>query len=229
MVTRVRPRPEQEPPVLARIRLRVPDRPGALGRVASAIGAASGDIAAVDVLQSEAGQALDDVVVRVRDAAHLQRVLDTLATLPGVGVDGVHSPEPPPAGHADLQLVAQVLARPERALQTLVDGAPAALGVDWAGLVEDPGDAPVGQPVSVSTAAPFVLPAVGGPFTLRPLTVELPGGERHQGALVPIEGCPVGLLVARAGGLVVHRSELWRLGQLAAVVGPCLTVTAPAR
>ncbi len=214
--------------MLARIRLRVPDRPGALGRVASAIGAVSGDIAAVDVLQSEAGQALDDVVVRVRDGAHLGRVLDTLATVPGVGVEGVHSPEPPAAGHADLQLVAQVLARPERALQTLVDGAPAALGVDWAGLVEDPGDAPVGVPMSLSTAAPAALSPVGGPFTLRPLTVELPDGERHPGALVPLAGCGVGLLVARAGGLAVHRSELWRLEQLAAVVGPCLVVAAPA-
>jgi hypothetical protein len=214
--------------VLARIRLRVPDRPGALGRVASAIGAVSGDIAAVDVLQSEAGQALDDVVVRVRDGAHLGRVLDTLATVPGVAVEGVHSPEPPAAGHADLQLVAQVLARPERALQTLVDGAPAALGVDWAGLVEDPGDAPVGVPMSLSTAAPAALSPVGGPFTLRPLTVELPDGERHPGALVPLAGCGVGLLVARAGGLAVHRSELWRLEQLAAVVGPCLVVAAPA-
>ncbi len=214
--------------MLARIRLRVPDRPGALGRVASAIGAVSGDIAAVDVLQSEAGQALDDVVVRVRDGAHLGRVLDTLATVPGVAVEGVHSPEPPAAGHADLQLVAQVLARPERALQTLVDGAPAALGVDWAGLVEDPGDAPVGVPMSLSTAAPAALSPVGGPFTLRPLTVELPDGERHPGALVPLAGCGVGLLVARAGGLAVHRSELWRLEQLAAVVGPSLTVAAPA-
>jgi hypothetical protein len=214
--------------VLARIRLRVPDRPGALGRVASAIGAVSGDIAAVDVLQSEAGQALDDVVVRVRDGAHRGRVRDTLATVPGVAVEGVHSPEPPAAGHADLQLVAQVLARPERALQTLVDGAPAALGVDWAGLVEDPGDAPVGVPMSLSTAAPAALSPVGGPFTLRPLTVELPDGERHPGALVPLAGCGVGLLVARAGGLAVHRSELWRLEQLAAVVGPCLVVAAPA-
>src|SRR3954449_10054197 len=91
--------------VLARIRLRVPDRPGSLGRVASAIGAASGDIAGVDVLDSEAGQALDDVVVRARDAAPLQRVLDELALVPGVSVEGVHSPEPPGAGHADLQLV----------------------------------------------------------------------------------------------------------------------------
>jgi hypothetical protein len=213
--------------VLARIRVRVPDRPGSLGRVASAIGVASGDIAGIDVLQSEAGQALDDVVVRVRDGAHLERVLDELLRVPGVGVEGVHSPEPPAAGHADLQLVAQVLARPARALQTLVDGAPAALGVDWAALVQDPGDAPAGAAISASTGVPPGLPAVGGAFRLRPLTLELPDGA-HQAALVPLEGCPLGLLVGRAGGLAVHTSELWRLGQLAAVVGPCLAVASPA-
>ena len=213
--------------MLARIRVRVPDRPGSLGRVASAIGAASGDIAGVDVLQSEAGQALDDVVVRVRDGAHLQRVLDELVRVAGVAVDGVHSPEPPAAGHADLQLVAQVLARPARALQTLVDGAPAALGVDWAALVSEPGDGLVGGVVSASTGAPAGLPAVGGAYRLRPLTLDLPGGTHHA-ALVPLQGCPLGLLVGREGGLAVHTSELWRLEHLAAVLGPSLAVASPA-
>jgi hypothetical protein len=212
--------------VLARIRVRVPDRPGSLGRVASAIGTASGDIAGVDVLDSEAGQALDDVVVRVRDAGHLQRVLDGLALVPGVTVEGVHSPEPPGAAHADLQLVAQVLARPARALQTLVDGAPAALGVDWAAIVQDPGDGSAAPVLSVSTGAPQELPAVPGAFRLRPLTLELQGGLTQQAALVPLDGCPLGLLVVRAG-LAVHTSELWRLGQLAAVVGPSLAVASP--
>jgi hypothetical protein len=219
-------RPE-EAPMLARIRVRVPDRPGSLGRVASAIGTASGDIAGVDVLHSEAGQALDDVVVRVHGGAHLQRVLDRLALVPGVSVEGVHSPEPPGAAHADLQLVAQVLARPARALQTLVDGAPAALGVDWAAIVQDPGDGPAAPVLSVSTGAPPALPPVTGAFRLRPLPLELPDGRTHHAALVPLDGCPLGLLVARAG-LAVHTSELWRLGQLAAVVGPSLAVTSVA-
>jgi len=213
--------------VLARIRVRVPDRPGSLGRVASAIGTSAGDIAGVDVLHSEGGQALDDVVVRVRDGAHLRRVLDGLALVPGVTVDGVHSPEPPSTGHADLQLVAQVLARPARALQTLVDGAPAALGVDWAAIVQDPGDGAGARVLSASTAAPEGLPPVTGAFRLRPLTLELPDGSTHQAALVPLDGCPLGLLVARAG-LAVHTSELWRLAQLATVVGPSLAVASPA-
>ena len=63
-----------------------------------------------------------------------------------------------------------------------------------------------------------------GAFRLRPLTLELSDGRTHQAALVPLDGWPLGLLVARAG-LGVHTSELWRLGQLAAVVGPGLAVT----
>jgi hypothetical protein len=218
--------------MLARIRLRVPDRPGSLGRVASCIGAASGDIAGVDVLGSEAGQALDDVIVHVRDVEHLDAVLATLAGVPGVGVVGVHHPAPPVAGHADLQLVAQVLARPGRSLQTLVDGAPAALGVDWAAIVHSevgsgPRDAL--DVVATGAEAPAALPGLlTGPFRLRTFRLGLADSPPHVVALVPLEGCPLGLLLGRAGGLEFHSRELWRLGQLGAVVGPCLAVSAPA-
>ncbi len=242
--------------MLARIRLKVPDRPGSLGRVASAIGTASGDIAGVDVLDSEAGQAQDDVVVQVRDIPHLSRVLDGLAAVPGVEVVGVHHPEPPVTGHADLQLVAQVVARPDRSLQTLVDGAPTALGVDWAAIVHAadavlslpdalpdtlPASLPASLPagilagrddaglrvVATSPEAPGGTPVIIGPLRLRTLQVPVPIGLPHAGALVPLEGCPLGLLLARAG-LELHSRELWRLGQLGAVVGPCLAVSTPA-
>ena len=215
--------------MLARIRIRVPDRPGSLGLVASAIGAASGDIAGVDVLASEAGQALDDVVVQVRDAEHLDAVLTALAGVPRVGIDGVHHPAPPVPGHADLQLVAQVLAQPGRSLQTLVDGAPGSLGVDWAAIVH----AEIGRDeldvVATSAGSPTALAGtLVGPFRLRTFRLELAGGPPHVAALVPLEGCPLGLLLGRAGGLEFHSRELWRLGQLGAVVGPCLAVSAPA-
>jgi ACT domain len=215
--------------VLARIRVRMPDRPGSLGRVASSIGAASGDIAGVDVLGSEGGQALDDVIVQVRDAEHLEAVLTALAGVPRVVVVGVHHPAPPVAGHADLQLVAQVLAQPGRSLQTLVDGAPAALGVDWAAIVHTEVGRDALDVVATGAGAPASLPVhMTGPFRLRTLRLELADAPPHLAALVPLEGCPLGLLLGRAGGLEFHSRELWRLGQLGAVVGPCLAVSAPA-
>ena len=205
--------------MLARIRLKVPDRPGSLGRVASAIGTASGDIAGVDVLDSEAGQALDDVVVQVRDIPHLSRVLDGLAAVPGVEVVGVHHPEPPVPGHADLQLVAQVVARPDRSLQTLVDGAPIALGVDWAAIVHA-ADALLSLPdalpdtlpiparslpagilagrddaglrvVATSPEAPGGTSVIIGPLRLRTLQVPMPVGLAC-GCARPARGLPAG-------------------------------------
>src|SRR5664279_589072 len=84
-----RPDDRGEAAVLARLRISVPDRPGSLGRVTSAIGAAGGDIAKVDVLESESGRALDDVFVQVRDLAHLDRLSRTLQSLTGVTIHGV--------------------------------------------------------------------------------------------------------------------------------------------
>jgi hypothetical protein len=219
--------------VHARIRLQVPDRPGSLGRVASAIGGVSGDIAGVDVLGAEAGQALDDVVVAVRDVAHLDEVLSALGAVAGVRTLGVHHPEPPLPGHGDLQLVAQVLARPVDALRTLVDGAPAALGVDWAALVHAPDEmagarGPGLEVVATSAGAPDVVPPVAGPLRLRALSLRsVEGSDPPAASLVPLEGCPLGLVLVRGGGLAFHTRELWRLGQLGAVVGPCLAVAAP--
>src|SRR3954467_11755142 len=104
--------------MLARVRLSVADRPGSLGMVTSAIGAVGADIVKIDVLENESGRALDDVFVRVRDVNHLNTVRDRLANRATVTGNGLRSPAPPVTGHADLELVDQVLTRPERGLQT---------------------------------------------------------------------------------------------------------------
>jgi hypothetical protein len=53
---------------LALIRVRVPDRPGALGLVASRIGALRGDIVGIEVLDRSDGVALDELAVVLPDA-----------------------------------------------------------------------------------------------------------------------------------------------------------------
>jgi hypothetical protein len=209
--------------VLARLRISVPDRPGSLGRVTSAIGSAGGDIAKVDVLESEAGRALDDVFVTVRDAAHLDRLTRTVEALAGVVIVGVQHPAPPATGHTDLELVQQVLSQPGRSLRTLVDGAPAALGADWAALLEFGPDgaqtsvlaqslrAP--EPAAITVVAPLRLGAVR---VCDPTT-----GEPCSGAaLVPLSGTHLGLLLVRESGVDFHRTEMWRFGPLGAIVGP---------
>jgi len=212
--------------VLARLRVSVPDRPGSLGRVTSAIGSAGGDIAKVDVLESEAGRALDDVFVQVRDAAHLERLSRTVGSLSGVMIQGVQHPAPPATGHTELELVQQVLSQPDRSLRTLVDGAPGALGADWAALLEYGPDGAQAAVLAVSPRGPAPDGiVVVAPLRLGAVRVSDPAsGEPFSGAaLIPLTGTAVGLLLVRATGVDFHRSELWRFGPLGAIVGPAVT------
>ena len=50
---------------LYRLHLSLPDRPGSLGAVASAIGFAGGDIRGLVVMKSEDGRGYDDVTVAI--------------------------------------------------------------------------------------------------------------------------------------------------------------------
>jgi len=50
---------------LFRLHLSLPDRPGSLGAVASAIGFAGGDIRGLVVMKSEDGRGFDDVTVAI--------------------------------------------------------------------------------------------------------------------------------------------------------------------
>lgn len=47
------------------VRIRLPDRPGALGQVASRIGAVGGDIVAIDILERSEGRAIDEFVLEL--------------------------------------------------------------------------------------------------------------------------------------------------------------------
>jgi len=214
--------------VLARLRISVPDRPGSLGRVTSAIGSAGGDIAKVDVLESESGRALDDVFVQVRDASQLERLTRALEALAGVSIHGVQHPAPPATGHTELELVQQVLSQPGRALQTLVDGAPGALGADWAALLEFGPDGGQSGVLAVSTRAPaHDQIIVSSPLRLGAVRVLDPATDQpwSGAALVPLTGTDVGLLLVREIGVDFHRSELWRYGPLGAIVGPVVTAS----
>lgn len=212
--------------MLVRVRLVVPDRPGALGQVASAIGTAGADVVQVEVIGSENGRAVDDVHLQVRDTAHLDRVVTELASTAGVDVEGVlHSP-PPVTGHAELELVARVVAQPDRALRTLVDGAPAAVGASWAALLGATGTRPldvVDTVVLPGVHAPDALPEVAGGLPLRVSSprLTLDGGRSPAGSvLVPLgTDEPMALVVVREVGPSFHRSETWRLAEIARTAG----------
>jgi hypothetical protein len=67
------------------LRCALPDRPGELAKVASAISAVGGDIQAVDVVEHSDGRALDDLELLL-DADRIPSLLQRLGNLDGVRV-----------------------------------------------------------------------------------------------------------------------------------------------
>ena len=54
------------------LRVWLPDRPGALGIVATRVGAAGGEIVGIDILERGGGRVIDERVVELPDESHVQ-------------------------------------------------------------------------------------------------------------------------------------------------------------
>src|SRR5256884_1237822 len=70
-------------------RLQIANRPGMLGRVASAIGEAGGDIGAVDLVETTRERTERDITVKARDSVHAQQIVSRLRHVAGVRVGHV--------------------------------------------------------------------------------------------------------------------------------------------
>lgn len=72
------------------LRIALPDRPGALGAVASRIGSVRGDVVAVEIIERNAGRAVDEFVVEVADGENLPLLLSEILEVDGVVVEEAH-------------------------------------------------------------------------------------------------------------------------------------------
>jgi hypothetical protein len=76
--------------MLTRMRIWLPDGPGVLGAVAAEIGAAKGNVVGLEVLEREAGVAIDELVVELPDdPGAIDAVCRGIRLVPGVGVEEV--------------------------------------------------------------------------------------------------------------------------------------------
>jgi hypothetical protein len=215
--------------MLLRLRVELPDRPGALGQVARTLGIAGADIVQVVVLERVGGRAIDDFTVVWPASGPVDRVLAGLSAVPGVKVDGVwRATELPEPSGREVAVVGQVAASPERGLVTLVDAVPGMFAAEWAAVAMVADDwasaSGAGELVCTSWQAPAV-PRIPDLTPLRPRALTAPDGTHvaaapfHRGGLV--------LMVARGGpepdaGLFApafHRGEVDRLAQLVEAVG----------
>ena len=71
------------------LRVWLPDHPGALGEVATAIGIVSGDVLAIEILEQGAGTAIDELTVSLPDQELIPQLTSEVDQVDGAAVESV--------------------------------------------------------------------------------------------------------------------------------------------
>ncbi|MEQ1698872.1 MAG: hypothetical protein ABMA25_02130 [Ilumatobacteraceae bacterium] len=117
------------------VRVWLPDRPGALGQVASRIGGVHGDVIGIDILERGGGSAIDELTVALPDASLVDLLIAEIRQVDGVAVEDVRAV---PADRPDGSLAALttaatiVAAAPVERLQVACTVLRDLLDADWA-------------------------------------------------------------------------------------------------
>lgn len=207
------------------MRVSLPDRPGALGLVASAVGTIGADIRAVEIVSKmEHGVVIDDFMLVLPDGAMPDNVVSACQEIDGVRVLWL-SRYPEGGGlESDIELLERMLRDAEHAAMILTDSAPTVFHGHWAVLVSTENH----KPVMTSAMAPELdattLPAFGD-FT-HAHTVELADGWLRDWGEVTAAVAPLGsshaVILGRQGGPAFLSSEVARLSHLAAIAASTL-------
>ena len=206
------------------LRLVVPDRPGILGAVATALGAAGIDIVSVDVLERGGGVAVDDVVVDLPPDRVPDSLITAVRTVPGVEVEALRPFAGPLDTHHELELLEALAHAAEgTAAKLLAAELPRVFHGSWAALLRGPAGTEV---VAASEAAPS-FEGLALPWLPLETARLLPSDEdwlpeRWRDMAVEMMAAPYGdpwtaIVLGRSGGPAYRRSELLRLVHLAGI------------
>jgi hypothetical protein len=207
------------------LRLVVPDRPGLLGAVATALGTAGIDIVSVDVLERGGGLAVDDIVVDLPPDRVPDSLITAVRSVPGVEVEALRPFAGPLDTHRELELL-EALARTaeDAAAKLLAAELPRVFHSGWAVVLSatDGG----WEVAAASEAAPafddVTLPwmPIPGPRLLPSEDDWVP--ERWREMAIETMAAPYGgpgcaVVLGRSGGPAYRRSELLRLAHLTGI------------
>jgi len=201
------------------LRVALPDRPGSLGAVATAMGTVGADIQAVEIVEKYEGFAVDDFMVEVPMGTLPDALITTCTSIPGVTVLWFsHYPE----GwglQSDVAVLDKMTERPDEAEAILTQASPAVFRVNWAAQI----DRSDGRVIARTSMAPEVerlpidwLGRLDTPHCTELAAGWLPGWPELLIAAAPFRGDSA-LVLARNGGPEFIRSELARLRHLTAL------------
>ena len=210
------------------LRVSLPDVPGSLGRVATAIGEAGGDIEAIEIVEHRAdGTAVDDVLLELAPGAMPDSVVSACTLLDGVHVLWISRYAAGGNLFLDLEVVEQISQSPATACDDLVDLLPTAFRADWAARLKVT-ESGLKQ-VHASPAAPDLGDDQAGWVPLsRAGRLQVAAGWTQLAHNV-VAGAPLGpdeiVVIGRRGGPDILDSEVARLAHLS---GLSLTIAAGA-
>jgi hypothetical protein len=204
------------------MRVRLPDRPGQLGAVASAVGGVNGDINAVEIVEKGDGVVVDDFIVDLPPGALPETIVSACQTLEGVRVEWI-SRYPEGGGlQSDLEALERMTADPVRAAETLVTLCPVVFRSHWAALLRVEGD--TAALLYSTTLAPDLTPETTASFAPFDVThrTDLAGGWTPGWGDTTVVVTPLTqdrvIVIGRLGGPAFLESEIARLHHLAALV-----------
>jgi hypothetical protein len=203
------------------LRIRLPDGPGSLGKVATAIGAVGGDIDAIEIVEHAAdGTAVDDVFVSLTPSLLPDVVVSAIQRIEGVQVLWVSRYAVGGNLHLDLEVVEAITGEPSHAVRRLTELVPQAFRADWAIVVDGGGDrADVATRVEASHGAPDLPATTNGLLPLAQATRLVPADAWPgvEAAAAPLGSADRAIVFGRHGGPEILDSELARLEHLAAL------------
>ncbi len=196
------------------LRLIIPDRPGSLGTVATALGEVSADIHAIEIVEHrrENGTAVDDIVVDLPPGVLPDRLVSACNSVDDVEVIWFSRYGAGGGLHMDLEAVEQMTSAPADAIDLLIEQTPAVL-LDGTG-------SEVKVALETSATPEFGDVAAAWLPLEKATTLEAPD---HKGlsesvlVAAPLESDRRIIVVGRRGGPEFLGSEVARLSYLASL------------
>lgn len=211
------------------LRISLPDRPGGLGAVTTALGQAGVNIVSLDVVESAEGMAVDHLVVEGKPNSS-QDIIGVIESVPSAVVDYIRALSRDEDRREPLELAVDVVEAEKDPLRVLVDGVPGAFDATWSIAVRERSPQP--EPLAASGLAPSLVGARLPWFPVeapRRLAVGpwVPGrwslDQRSASfAVAPLRASNEALLVARSRGPGFRGAELAHLGHLARITAAVL-------
>jgi hypothetical protein len=203
------------------LRVQLPDRPGSLGAVASALGGVGADIHAVEIIDRGPDYAIDDFMLNLPQSVLPENLLNACATVEGVKVLWVSHYHSDWGVESDIATLNRMASDPVRAGQILTEESPIVFHSTWAVLVDVTG----GSVLSSSSMAPEIGGTdleIFGTMDSTYATELAAGWQPGWGdTLIAVAALAGGraIVIGRNGGPAYLPVELVRLQHLATLAG----------